>query len=182
MDHRIIGVLILCIIIIGVLLREIPNRTQEKVDNREITNVPDEQYGYVRLYEDYRGTKLSYELDASTAATVPIDNTLRENADIPITDQYNKILLRTALRRADIYLPKKNDEYDAVRRVEIWSVFGGAPTASTMAGYFNTYLEPEDMLKSNPGKFKNILTVYPGQRVQKDFTDKIDQILLIAWL
>ena len=179
MDPRIIGVLILCIIIIGFLLKEIPNRKYEKITDAEEL---DEQYGYVRLYEDYRGEKLSYELDASTSVGVPVDNELEQNADIPVVDQYNKLMIKTALRRADVYVPKKGDDYDAIRRVEIWSVFGGAPTASNMAGFFNTYLEPENKLMSNPGKFKKILTVYPGQRVQQDFTDKIDQILLIARL
>ncbi len=180
MDERIIAVLIVCVIILAVVVSSA--RHCERLT--EPDSVP-ETSGYVRLYEDYRGEKLAFKLDDETASTVPEYNSLRilnEQAGRMIPGQFHRQNLKINLRRADVYLPKVGPPFDTIRKVQIWSVFGGSPSASDMAGFFNNYLEPDSFFRSNPGKFKLLLEVLPGEKVSKEFTEKVNQIFLIAWV
>lgn len=128
---------------------------------------------YVRLYEEF---------DQKSPGFIFEPNIDYANK---IGDGYYRDMMRVNLKSVDINLPKLGGDYagyDKVRRVEIWSVYGDAPSASLTADFYNSYLEPEFALRANPGKYKPILRVLPGQHVVANFSEPIKKILLIAIL
>jgi hypothetical protein len=112
---------------------------------------------YVRLYEGFGQKKLAYQ-----------------------TSGYDKIILPVDLKSVDIYLAQLGDERDAVRKVEIWSMYDGSNSASTEASFYNSYLEPEVELRSNPAKYQLLIRVAPGEHLRADLIRPVKKILLIV--
>lgn len=118
---------------------------------------------YIRLYEDYQKKDLAYEYS-------------------PVSGHgSHRQFMRISLKHVDAYLPKTNSgPYGQVRRIAIWSVYGGAPNASLLSTFYNAYLEPDTELRANSARYKKLLEVKPGQRVSLDITEPTKQIFLYA--
>lgn len=93
---------------------------------------------------------------------------------------YIKQIIRVNLKSMKISLTKLGNKYDEIRRIEIWAMNNEDVTASMESGFYNSYLEPEVELKSNPAKYKKIATVLPGQNISIEMQFPVKKILLIA--
>jgi len=122
-----------------------------------------EDQPYVRLYEDYQKKDLAYEYS-------------------PVSGHgSHRQFMRISLKHVEAYLPKTNSgPYGQVRRIAIWSVYGGAPNASLLSTFYNAYLEPDTELRANSARYKKLAEIKPGQRVSLDITEPTKQIFLYA--
>lgn len=122
-----------------------------------------EERPYVRLYEDYQKKDLAYEFSP------------------PSGRGSHRQFMRIQLKHVEAYLPKTSvGPYGQIRRIAIWSVYGGAPNASLLSTFYNAYLEPDTELRANPARYKKLVEVKPGERVSLDITDPTKQIFLYA--
>lgn len=106
---------------------------------------------YIKLYEGFGQQKLAFTTNCKKL----------------------KQVIKINLKSADIDLSQ-----NGIRKVEIWSIYGGENTASLESDFYNTYLEPDYALRANPGKFKKILVVKAGEHVKVDILVPVKKILL----
>ena len=64
--------------------------------------------------------------------------------------------------------------------IEIWSIGNEDITASSESGFYDTYTIPESELRSNPAKFKKILSVSPGETKTMEIATPVKKILMIV--
>jgi len=148
---RTIAIIVICFIIILVFCSQ---KRSEALEMPQTTT-------YIKLYEGYNFQNLAYDLSLNTG-------------------EYMKQILRVNLKSIDIQIPKLNDKYDEIRRVEIWSVSDGDNNASLESGFYNSYLEPESELRANPAKYRQVVQVLPGQNVKIDIAIPVKKIFLIV--
>lgn len=172
MYEYIVAIVLILLLIITFTLLNARNTAAERMCQQPILSrdAVDSQ-PYIKLYEGYNFTNLAY-------------NFAPEHIDYTVTDiirGYLRQILRCDLKSVDINLPKVGGEYDQIRRVEIWAVDQiDNNTASVEAGFYNSYLMPESELRANPGKFKQLIRVLPGNHVKLEITEPVKKIFLIA--
>lgn len=119
---------------------------------------------YVKLYEDMRRTDLRFVFP---------DPYYGESKD-----RYLRKIVKINLKSYDINIPKDPNIVNDLRRVEIWSIYDGDNDASLESDFYNSYLEPEYALRANSGKYKKILTVYPGNHAVGTIEEPVKKIAL----
>jgi hypothetical protein len=119
---------------------------------------------FARLYSSFGQKDLAFEF-------VP---------DADTGQGYMKKIMPIDLKSVDINLPKIEGPYNQIRKVEIWSLYGDDPNSSLESDFYNSYLEPDYAFRANPGKYKPVVQVLPGQRVVADMTEPIKKIMFIA--
>lgn len=165
------GIYIIVALVI-LLIIVILNTTAEQLCSSPIlSRNPVDSQPYIKLYEGYNFTNLTYNF-----APKHIDYTTTD-----IIRGYLRQILRCNLKSVDINLPRVGGEYDQIRRVEIWAMDQiDNNTASVEAGFYNSYLMPESELRANPGKFKQLIRVLPGNHVKLEITEPVKKIFVIA--
>lgn len=159
MNQKVTAIIILCIVILIVLFAGAKSYEGMDVDRGLDPGANDPDNTIIELYEDYSKEKLAFRY---------------------VGRGYLKDQLRINLKSVHVYLPKLNNVYDEVRRVEIWGMNQGDNLASEAANFYNSYLEPEIQFRGNPAKYQQILQILPGDHVKLDIIEPVKKIFLIA--
>lgn len=169
MDPKLTAVIVVAILILIILFWH-QQGFVERLEGQPQTADPKSQ-PYIRLYESFGQKDLAYEF------TPEIDFIAKTGRG------FHKQILKISLKSVDINLPKSgSDVYDQLRKVEIWSIYGDDPNSSLESDFYNSYLEPDYVLRANPGKYKPVIQVFPGQHVKYDLTEPVKKIWLVAIL
>jgi len=144
---------------------------QLQVPSQVDVNKQSDDKPYVALYEGYNHKNLAYHF-----APHSIDYNSYD-----INRGYIRQIIKCNLKSLDINLPRIGNAYDTIRRVDIWAVDErDNSTASSESGFYNSYLEPDLELRSNPSRYRKIIQVLPGNRVKMEITKPVKKIYLIA--
>jgi len=122
---------------------------------------------YIKLYEKFNFHDMVWEAN-------PRDRTNYNG--------YVKQMVKINLKSFDINLQAYNNEYDSIRKVELWNVYDGENTASLESDFYSSYLDPEYALRANQAKYDLITRVLPGQHVKINVDKVIKKIIVIAIL
>lgn len=153
--------------------------------------------GYVRLYEDFNKNIL------------PMNSRYWQFPDKEINyrNKYIRAIIPIKLKAYDINVPKftiyskpkwmskqQMDEYNKMRKVEIYSMYPQYINASSSTGgvYSSTYVEPKiwkknggdliDAFEYNTGKYKKIITVNAGEHKEGVILEPVRKIIIFGVL
>lgn len=153
--------------------------------------------GYVRLYEDF------------DKKIIPMDARFWQfpNSQLSYKNKYIKAVIPIKLKSYDIKVPKftlinkpiwmtpnQMDEYNEMRKVEIYSIYPQYINASssTSGVYSSTYSDPRiwkknggdlmDAFNANTGKYKKILTVNAGEHKEGVILEPVRKIIIFGVL
>ena len=126
---------------------------------------------YIMLYEGFNFQNLAYSY---SPGQIDYDDTSTIRG-------YLRQIIKCNLKSVDINLPKMGNQYDEVRRVELWGVDERDNSiASVESDFYNSYLEPELELRSNPARYRQLIRALPGDHVRVDIADPIKKVFVIA--
>lgn len=126
---------------------------------------PNTNVNYVRLYEELDQAGLAFEFQPNM------------NYGDKIGNGYMRIIRPISLKSIDINVPRVSADYDPLRYVRVWQMYGNDSTASTESGFYNAYTEPEWVTRSSP-KYQLIAIVLPGEHLVANVTDRVRRVLL----
>jgi hypothetical protein len=170
---KIFSILILCFLILTTLFladKGYFERLTGSPDSSDASN-GDATKPYIMLYEGFNFQNLAYSY---SPGQIDYDDTSTIRG-------YLRQIIKCNLKSVDINLPKIGNEYDEVRRVELWGVDERDNNiASVESDFYNSYLEPELELRSNPARYRQLIRALPGDHVRVDIADPVKKVFVIA--
>jgi hypothetical protein len=121
---------------------------------------------FVRLYEGVNQTDLAFKFEPEI------------DYDEKIGNGYLRLIMPISLQSVDINLPRVSPEFDPLRFVKIWQVFGNDTLASTESGFYNMYTEPDWARRTNSAKYKLLIEVAAGEHVVANISDVVRRIFI----
>lgn len=145
-------------------------KTKFEVDEHKRRKINPDRFSYMKLYEGFDQKDLAFEF----APFIDYTNNVGQG--------FLREIIKINLKSVDINLPRLGNQYDEIRRIELWAVDDTNENASMESSFYNVYLEPEYTFRANPARYQRIIQVLPGDHAKLDIVEPVKRVFVIAIL